>query len=98
MFATFIAHVGHDHGCHHWAPFALLLATAGIVAAVLVVRHRRRPRLLRIDCAAMRARLGLASEENMRKALDIAVKIPPCVWDVCLWDVGTGERGEGGAS
>jgi hypothetical protein len=36
-----LAHVGHDHGAHHWAPFVILAACA-LLAFVLLARRKVR--------------------------------------------------------
>lgn len=40
MFASLLAHVGHDHGCHHWLPS--LIAAAAVATAWIIARRVRR--------------------------------------------------------
>lgn len=40
MTASVLAHVGHDHGAHHWAPMVILSFVATVVIVYLVRRSK----------------------------------------------------------
>ena len=41
MTAFVLAHVGHDHGMHHWAPMVLFSFVATLLTVALVRRARQ---------------------------------------------------------